>query len=82
MPEGEKREKGIKNVFEEMMAEKFPNFKKEIDIQVQEVQKVPNKINPNRPTVDYSPQGSSVHGILQARILEWVAISFSKRDPH
>ena len=24
------------------------------------------------------PPGSSVHGILQARILEWVAISFSK----
>ena len=29
-------------------------------------------------TVDYSPPGSSVHGILQARILEWVAISSSK----
>ena len=28
-------------------------------------------------TMDYSPPGSSVHGILQARILEWVAISFS-----
>ena len=28
--------------------------------------------------MDYSPPGSSVHGILQARILEWVAISFSK----
>ena len=26
----------------------------------------------------YSPPGSSVHGILQARILEWVAISFYK----
>ena len=26
----------------------------------------------------YSPQGSSVHGILQARILEWAAISFSR----
>ena len=26
---------------------------------------------------DCSPQGSSVHGILQARILEWVAIPFS-----
>ena len=26
--------------------------------------------------MDYSLQGSSVHGILQARILEWVAISF------
>ena len=29
--------------------------------------------------MDYSPQGSSVNsGILQARILEWVAISFSR----
>ena len=28
--------------------------------------------------VDCSPPGSSVHGILQARILEWVAISSSK----
>ena len=28
--------------------------------------------------VDRSPPGSLVHGILQARILEWVAISFSK----
>ena len=27
--------------------------------------------------VDYSPPGSSVHGISQAEILEWVAISFS-----
>ena len=25
-----------------------------------------------------SPPGSSVHGILQVRILEWVAISFSR----
>ena len=28
--------------------------------------------------IDCIPQGSSVHGILQARILEWVVISFSK----
>ena len=27
--------------------------------------------------MDWSPPGSSVHGIFQARILEWVAISFS-----
>ena len=26
--------------------------------------------------MDYSLPGSSVHGILQARILEWVAIPF------
>ena len=28
--------------------------------------------------MDYSLPGSSVHRIFQARILEWVAISFSK----
>ena len=27
--------------------------------------------------MDWSPPGSSIHGILQARILEWLAISFS-----
>ena len=32
------------------MAENFPNLKKEKDIQVQEAQKVPNGINPKRPT--------------------------------
>ena len=28
--------------------------------------------------MDYSPPDSSIHGILQARVLEWVAISFSR----
>ena len=28
--------------------------------------------------IDCSPLGSSVHGVFQARILEWVAISFSR----
>ena len=31
--------------------------------------------------MDCSPQGSTVHGIFQARILEWVAISFSRGSP-
>ena len=31
--------------------------------------------------VNHSPPGSSVHGIFQARLLEWVAISFSKACP-
>ena len=31
--------------------------------------------------MDYSLPGSSVHGILQARILEWVAIPFSRDLP-
>ena len=29
-------------------------------------------------TRDWSPPDSSVHGILQARILEWVAMPFSR----
>ena len=29
-------------------------------------------------SMDYSPPGSSIHGILQARILEWVAIPFCR----
>ena len=35
--------------------------------------------------IDSSPPGSSVPGILQARTLEWVAISFSRQrkvSPH
>ena len=30
--------------------------------------------------MDCSPPGSPVHGIFQARIMEWVAISFSRRS--
>ena len=37
-------------------------------------QSCPNLCNP----VDCSPRGSSVHGIFQARIVEWVAISSSR----
>ena len=32
--------------------------------------------------MDCSPPGSSVHGIFQARILEWGAISFLGDPPH
>ena len=30
--------------------------------------------------MDCSLQGSSIHGIFQARVLEWGAIAFSERD--
>ena len=32
--------------------------------------------------MDCSPSGPYVHGILQARILEWVAMPFSRRSSH
>ena len=37
-------------VFEKIMAEYFPNLKKETYIQVHKAQRVPNKMNTNRPT--------------------------------
>ena len=48
--EREEREQGTKNLFEETMTEKFPNMVNEKDTHVQEVQRVPNKMNPKRPT--------------------------------
>ena len=32
--------------------------------------------------MDYSPPGSAVHGIFQARTLQWVVIPFSNELPH
>ena len=32
--------------------------------------------------MDCSPPGSFVHGIFQARVLEWVAIAFSRKRGH
>ena len=50
MPEGEEKEQEIENLFEKIMKEKFPNLVKEIDIQVQEAQRVPNKMVTKRTT--------------------------------
>ena len=49
-PEGKEKNKRAENLFEEIMAENFPNMEKEIDIQVQEGQTVPNKMNPKIST--------------------------------
>ena len=48
VPEGEEREKGTENIFQEIIAEKFPNMEKEPLTQIQEAQRVPYKINPRR----------------------------------
>ena len=41
---------------------------------VKSLQSCPTLCDP----MDCSPLGSSVHGVLQARILEWVAMPFSR----
>ena len=53
VPEGEKKEQEIGNLFEKLMKEKFPHVVKEIDMQVQEAQRVPIMMDPKRPTPSY-----------------------------
>ena len=52
-----RKEKGkqqeIGNLFEKIIKENFPNLVKEIDMQVWETQRVPNKMNAKRPTPRY-----------------------------
>ena len=50
VPEEEEKKKGYEKVFEEIIVENFPNMEKEIVNQVQEVQRVPYRINPRRNT--------------------------------
>ena len=50
MPEGKEREKGTEKIFQEIIAENFPNMGKESLTQIQEAQRVPYKINPRRNT--------------------------------
>ena len=51
-----------------------PRRKKDKEKEVLIAQSCPTLWDP----MDSSPPGSSVHGIQQARILEWIAISFSR----
>ena len=48
--EGEEREKEPEKIFEEIIVGNFPNMGKEIATQIQEVQRVPYRINPRRNT--------------------------------
>ena len=44
-----------------------------------------SEVTQSCPTLSYpmdcSPPGSSIHGLLQARVLEWGAIAFSDEQP-
>ncbi|KAB0375005.1 hypothetical protein FD755_013497 [Muntiacus reevesi] len=50
VPEEEDIKKGHEKILEEIIAENFPKMGKEIATQVQETQRVPNRINPRRNT--------------------------------
>ena len=46
VPKEEDKRKGHDKILEEIMVENFPKMEKEIVTQVQETQRVPNRINP------------------------------------
>ena len=50
VPDGEEEEQEIENLFEKIVKENFPNLAKELDMQVQEVQRVLKKLDPRRNT--------------------------------
>ena len=50
VPEEEEKKKGTEKIFEEIIVENFPNMGKEIVDQVQEMQRVPYRINPRKNT--------------------------------
>ena len=52
VPEEEDKKKGHEKILEEIIVENFPKMRKEIATQVQETQRVPNRINPRRNTKD------------------------------
>ena len=70
MPEGEEKDQEIGNLFEKIMKENFPTLVKEVDMQVQEAQRVPNKMDTKRPTPRHSiikmPKVKDKERILEA----------------
>ena len=50
VPDGEEEEQEMENLFEQIMKEIFPSLAKELDMQVQEAQRVPKKLDPRRYT--------------------------------
>ena len=53
VPEEKEKKKGYEKIFEEILVENFPNMKKEMVNQVQEVQRVPYRINARRNTPQF-----------------------------
>ena len=56
VPEEEEKNKEYEKILEEIIVENFPNIEKEIANQVQEVQRVPYRINLRRNTKTHTNQ--------------------------
>lgn len=52
--QGEEKEKETESIFNTTMDENFSNVGREADIQIQEAQRTPNSLNPNRATLRHT----------------------------
>ena len=69
-PEGKEKEEEIGNLFEKIMKENLLNMVREIDMQVQEAQRIPNKMDTKKPTPRHiiikMPKVKDKEGFLKA----------------
>ena len=49
IPEGVEKNRGLEEIFEEIVAKNFPNLAKETSIHVQEAERTPPKVNHDKP---------------------------------
>ena len=82
MPQGEEENQEIENLFEEIMKENFSDLVKKIDIQVQEAQRVLNKLDSKTTTPTHiilkMPKVKDQESILKAARVE----SYLQRSSH
>ena len=85
VPEGEEKEREIGNLFEKIMKEKFLNLVKEIYMQVEEAQRIPNKMDPTSPipihVIIKMPKVKDKEGILKERFKR-KAVTYLQGSPH
>ena len=62
IPKGAEKNRGLEEIFEQIVAENFPNLARETNNRVQEAERTPPKLNHDKPTPH--------HVIGQSQILD------------
>ena len=82
MLEGEDKEQEIENLSEKIAKENFSNLVKEIDMQVQEAQRVPNNMDAKRPTPRHILIKMPRLKIKNLKSSKKKAVSYLQRNSH
>ena len=82
IPEGEKKEKGTESIFIAIMAENFLNLGREIDIQIHEAQRTPNRLNPSRATLRHYLNCQKSKAMKNFKSSKTKERSYIKGNPH